>query len=101
MVAGLKAKRRDSPNIDTDWQNWNEESLDYEDENILEKRRQLLQKELAKEHDSTDNTGDQVDKMPTTSKRERSRSSSSSSSSSSESRSTSSSDTNPSMYLTS
>ena len=36
MVAGLKAKRRDSPNIDTDWQNWNEESLDYEDENILE-----------------------------------------------------------------
>ena len=69
MVAGLKAKRRDSPNIDTDWQNWNEDSLDYEDENILEKRRQLLQKELAKE-DPADNTGDPlVSKMPTTSKR--------------------------------
>ena len=63
-VAGLKAKRRDSPNIDTDWQNWNEDSLDYEDENILEKRRQLLEKELAKE-----DSADEDKKFPKTSKR--------------------------------
>ena len=40
-----------SPKVDTDWQNWNEESLDYEDERMLEKKRLLLQRELEKEHD--------------------------------------------------
>lgn len=38
-----------APNLDSDWQNWNEESLDYEDEKMLEKKRLLLQRELAKE----------------------------------------------------
>lgn len=40
-----------SPKVDTDWQNWNEESLDYEDERMLEKKRLLLQRELEKEHE--------------------------------------------------
>ena len=47
----------------SDWQNWNEESLDYEDEKILEKRRQLLQRELAKEKDS-DNEAKSANKPP-------------------------------------
>ena len=47
----------------SDWQNWNEESLDYEDEKILEKRRQLLQRELAKEKDS-DNEVKSANKPP-------------------------------------
>ena len=40
-----------SPKVDTDWQNWNEESLDYEDERMLEKKRLLLQRELEMEHE--------------------------------------------------
>ena len=47
----------------SDWQNWNEESLDYEDEKILEKRRQLLQRDLAKEKDS-DNEVKSANKPP-------------------------------------
>ena len=47
---GLKSKPRHSPQLDIS--NWNEESLDYEDERILEKRRQMLERELAKDSDS-------------------------------------------------
>ena len=32
-------KRTNSPSVDADWTNWNEESLDYEDEKMLEKKR--------------------------------------------------------------
>lgn len=53
----MAGKRPKSPNIDTDWQNWNEESLDYEDEKMLEKRRLLLQRELAKENDTEPDGG--------------------------------------------
>lgn len=44
-----RSSPQNQANVDTDWQNWNEESLDYEDEKMLEKKRLLLQQELAKE----------------------------------------------------
>ena len=40
---------KDSPVIDPNWENWDETNLDYDDELMLEKKRQLLQKELAKQ----------------------------------------------------
>ena len=49
-----------SPKVDTDWENWNQESLDYEDEKMLEKKRLLLQKELAKEHQDPAKTASKV-----------------------------------------
>lgn len=42
-------KRKESPLIDPDWENWDEKHLDYDDELMLEKKRQLLQRELAKQ----------------------------------------------------
>ncbi len=38
-----------SPAIDLDWENWDEKNLDYDDELMLEKKRQLLQRELARQ----------------------------------------------------
>ena len=38
-----------SPTIDPDWMNWDEENLDFDDELMLEKKRQLLERELAKQ----------------------------------------------------
>ena len=38
-----------SPTIDPDWENWDEKNLDYDDELMLEKKRELLQRELAKQ----------------------------------------------------
>ena len=38
-----------SPTIDPDWENWDEKNLDHDDERMLEKKRQLLQRELAKQ----------------------------------------------------
>ena len=40
---------KDSPLIDPNWENWDEDNLDYDDELMLEKKRQLLQSELAKQ----------------------------------------------------
>jgi len=42
-------KRHGSPALDTDWMNWDEENLDFDDELMLEKKRQLLERELAKQ----------------------------------------------------
>lgn len=41
--------KTDSPLIDPNWENWDEDNLDYDDELMLEKKRQLLQMELAKQ----------------------------------------------------
>ena len=41
--------KTDSPLIDPNWENWDEDNLDYDDELMLEKKRQLLQRELAKQ----------------------------------------------------
>ncbi len=51
---GKRSHLHSSPNVENDWQNWNEEALECEDERMLEKRRQMLQRELAKEHESED-----------------------------------------------
>ena len=40
---------KDSPLVDPNWENWDEDNLDYDDELMLEKKRQLLQRELAKQ----------------------------------------------------
>jgi hypothetical protein len=40
---------KDSPRVDPNWENWDEDNLDYDDELMLEKKRQLLQRELAKQ----------------------------------------------------
>ena len=37
-------KKTHSP--DLNWENWDQTDLEYEDEKVLEKRRQLLQREL-------------------------------------------------------
>jgi hypothetical protein len=37
-------KKTHSP--DLNWENWDQNDLEYEDEKVLEKRRQLLQREL-------------------------------------------------------
>ena len=87
-----------SPKVDTDWQNWNEESLDYEDEKMLEKKRLLLQKELAKEHQP--DPAKIVPKIPVAKSSSPSTSSSSSSSSGSASTSSASSDENTSSKIT-
>ena len=52
--------------MDTNWENWNEESLDYEDERMLEKKRQILERELAK--GSSDSENDQMPKKKVLSK---------------------------------
>ena len=49
------SKRTNSPNVDANWENWNEESLDYEDEKMLEKKRQILERELAKGSSESEN----------------------------------------------
>ena len=41
--------KTDSPLIDPNWENWDEDNLDYDDELMLEKKRQLLQRELEKQ----------------------------------------------------
>ncbi len=46
-TSGLAPGR--SPTIDPDWENWDEKNLDHDDERMLEKKRQLLQRELAKQ----------------------------------------------------
>ena len=45
--------QRGSPAIDPNWENWDEKNLDYDDELMLEKKRQLLERELAKEAKSS------------------------------------------------
>merc|ERR1712083_117119 len=60
---GLGSKRTNSPSVDTNWENWNEENLDYEDERMLEKKRQILERELAKGNaGSSDSENDQMPK---------------------------------------
>ncbi len=46
---GAGSGHRNSPAIDTNWEAWNEKNLDHDDELMLEKKRQLLKRELAKE----------------------------------------------------
>lgn len=46
-----RKKNTGSPAIDPDWMNWDEKNLDYEDESLLEKKRQLLERELARQLD--------------------------------------------------
>merc|ERR1712083_216814 len=49
LVSKLSGKlKTDSPLIDPNWENWDEDNLDYDDELMLEKKRQLLQRELEK-----------------------------------------------------
>jgi hypothetical protein len=43
--------REGSPKIDISWENWDEQKLDYDDELMLEKKRQMLERELAKHGD--------------------------------------------------
>ena len=84
-----------SPKVDTDWQNWNEESLDYEDERMLEKKRLLLQRELEMEHEQVPADAlkeAQTKPQPEPPRAAAAASSSSSSSSSSDSTSSTSSD---------
>lgn len=40
----MVVKKTHSP--DLNWENWDQTDLEYEDEKVLEKRRQLLQREL-------------------------------------------------------
>ena len=54
------SKRTNSPNVDANWENWNEESLDYEDEKMLEKKRQILERELRENRGSSDSENDQA-----------------------------------------
>ena len=54
------SKRTNSPNVDATWENWNEESLDYEDEKMLEKKRQILERELRENRGSSDSENDQA-----------------------------------------
>merc|ERR1711997_290684 len=50
LVSKLSGKlKTDSPLIDPNWENWDEDNLDYDDELMLEKKRQLLQRELEKQ----------------------------------------------------
>ena len=99
---GLKSKPRHSPQLDIS--NWNEESLDYEDERLLEKRRLMLERELARDSDSESEVNkanssnanpsmasSKSAKLPTADRHERRSRSSSSSSDSSDSGSSSSS----------
>ena len=56
---GGKSGHRSSPAVDPnlgDWENWDEKNLDYDDELMLEKKRQLLERELAKEAKSSKGT---------------------------------------------
>ena len=38
--------KRGSPELGVNWESWDQTDLEYEDEKVLEKRRQLLQREL-------------------------------------------------------
>ena len=49
LASKLGGKMKDSPVIDPNWENWDETNLDYDDELMLEKKRQLLQRELEKQ----------------------------------------------------
>ena len=49
-----------SPAVDPDWENWDEKNLDYDDEIMLEKKRQLLQRELAKQSEFQEDSVDNV-----------------------------------------
>ena len=58
-AGGGKGGHRSSPSVDPnlgDWENWDEKNLDYDDELMLEKKRQLLERELAKEAKSSKGT---------------------------------------------
>jgi hypothetical protein len=46
---GKKKGDNNSPPIDPDWMNWDEKNLDFDDELMLERKRQLLERELAKQ----------------------------------------------------
>lgn len=56
---GGRGSNRCSPAVDTKlghWEHWDEKNLDYDDELMLEKKRQLLERELAKEAKSSQGT---------------------------------------------
>ena len=55
-VLGKKKGENGSPPIDPDWMNWDEKNLDFDDELMLEKKRQLLERELAKQIGEEDDT---------------------------------------------
>ena len=66
---GGKGSHRNSPAIDPnlgDWENWDEKNLDYDDELMLERKRQLLERELAKEVKSAKGTSAVVKASGTT-----------------------------------
>ncbi|XP_059078909.1 serine/arginine repetitive matrix protein 2-like isoform X2 [Tigriopus californicus] len=46
LLGHRSAPNEDSPTIDPNWENWDEKNLDHDDEYMLEKKRQLLKKEL-------------------------------------------------------
>ena len=46
---GKKGENGSPPSFDPDWMNWDEKNLDFDDELMLEKKRQLLERELAKQ----------------------------------------------------
>ena len=56
---GGRGSNRCSPAVDPKlghWEHWDEKNLDYDDELMLEKKRQLLERELAKEAKSSQGT---------------------------------------------
>jgi len=84
-VGGKPSK--DSPRPDPNWENWDQNNLEHEDEMMLEKKRELLQRELARQLESNTEEPDRKG-----GKKGRSRSSSSSSTTSSSSTDSSSSE---------
>ena len=60
---GGRGSNRGSPAVDPKlghWEHWDEKNLDYDDELMLEKKRQLLERELAKEAKSSQGTSSAV-----------------------------------------